>query len=141
MRRSPVRDGGIASPVELVFLAAVAVVGVLLVGHLGRLHAAGVQVAGAAQSAARAASLADGPRSAAVAADTSVGRSSLTDRCIRPPVVELRWEPSPSGSWRGGSVTVTVRCTVDGSSLGALWSAGERTIAMSDTQPIDRFRP
>ncbi|MBI5089710.1 MAG: hypothetical protein HZB15_12880 [Actinobacteria bacterium] len=115
-------------------------VAVAFLGFLGRLHAAGVQVANTSQSAARAASLTASSSDALVAARDAVESSTLMPRCSGTPVTEMDWQPSSTGSWQGGSVTVTVRCTVDNQSLSGVWTPGSRTISASDTQPIDRYK-
>ena len=112
----------------------------MFLGFVGRLHAAGVQVANAAQSAARSASMAPGPTAAQEAALEAVNVYGLQSRCTGGPTVVMSWDPSPSGSWQGGSVTVSVSCTVRNESLTGVWSPGSRTVAMTDTQPIDRYQ-
>ena len=131
-------DAGVATPVEMMYLLVFCLVAVVFLGFVGRLHAAGVQVANAAQSAARSASLAPDPNSAQIAAADAVDGYGLQSRCTGGPTVEMSWNPSPSGSWQGGSVTVQVRCVVRNQSLTGVWSPGSRTVVVTDTQPIDR---
>lgn len=138
----PRRNGdeeGFATPVEMMVLVVFCLAAVLFLGYLGRLHAAGVQVTNAAQSAARAASIAVTPQQAASAAESAV-LSGLRRRCVDGPVVSTSWKASAAGTWRGGSVTVQVSCRVGHGALAGVWLPGERTITMSDTQPIDRYR-
>ncbi len=141
-RRNPRRfdDLGVATPVEMMYLLVFCLVVVVFLGFVGRLHAAGVQVANAAQSAARTASMAPDPTSAQVAALEAVAVYGLQSRCAGGPTVVLSWNPSPSGSWQGGSVTVQVSCSVRNETLTGVWSPGSRTVAMTDTQPIDRYQ-
>lgn len=133
-------DAGVATPVEMMYLLVFCLVAVAFLGFVGRLHAAGVQVANAAQSAARSASMAPDPNSAQIAAVEAVEVYGLQARCTGGPTVVMSWDPAPSGSWQGGSVTVHVSCTVRNQSLTGVWSPGSRTVEMTDTQPIDRYQ-
>jgi hypothetical protein len=135
-----IRDRGVVASVEMMFLVVFALAALAFLGFLGRLHAAGVQVTNTSQAAARAASLAAASGDGLVAARDVVEHSTLTTRCEDGPTTEMSWEPSPSGTWQGGSVTVTVRCRIDNESLSGVWTPGSRTIAASDTQPIDRYK-
>lgn len=132
------RDRGVATPVEMMFLLVFCLVSVVFLGFLGRLHAAGVEVTNAAQAAARAASLAPTPEAAEVAAIDAVSGSSLLRRCT--PRTILSWTPSATGAWQGGAVTVEVSCTVSNQTLTSVWSPGNRTVVMRDTQPVDRYQ-
>ena len=133
-------DAGVATPVEMMYLLVFCLVAVVFLGFVGRLHAAGVQVANAAQGAARSASMAPDPTTALVAALEAVDGYGLQSRCTGGPTVVMSWNPSLAGSWQGGSVTVQVSCTVRNQSLTGVWSPGSRTVAMTDTQPIDRYQ-
>jgi len=133
-------DDGIATPVEMMYLLIFCLVAVLFLGFLGRLHGAGVQVTNTAQAAARAASQAPTSALAQRAAEDVVETSSLSTRCDGGARVRVTWALSPSGAWQGGSVTVQVTCTVDNQTLSGVWAPGSRTVAMSDTQPIDRYQ-
>lgn len=133
-------DEGVATPVEMMYLIVFCFVVVVFLGFVGRLHAAGVQVGNAAQSAARSASMAADPASAELAANDAVAVYGLQSRCSGGAQVEMTWEPSAAGSWQGGSVTVQVSCTVRNQTLTGVWSPGSRTVVMSDTQPIDRYQ-
>lgn len=124
----------------MMYLLVFCLVAVLFLGYLGRLHAAGVEVTNAAQSAARAASQEPSESAARAAARAAVSGGPLRRRCARGTAVDLSWTPSALGTWQGGSVTVEVRCTVLGSALSGVWSPGVRTITMRDTQPIDRYK-
>lgn len=134
------RDAGVVTSVEMMFVLIAAIVAVFTVGYLGRLHAAGVEVTNAAQSAARVASQQPGSVSALTAARAMVDRGPLASRCSGGPGVSMRWSTSAIGTWQGGSVTVEVRCTVINADLSGVWSPGVRTIVVGDTQPIDRYR-
>ena len=133
-------DSGVATPVEMMYLLVFCLLVIVFLGFVGRLHAAGVQVANAAQSAARSASMAPDPIAAQEAALEAVDVYGLQSRCNGGPRVVMSWDPSPSGSWQGGSVTVSVSCTVRNQSLTGVWSPGFRTVEMTDTQPIDRYQ-
>lgn len=134
-------DSGVATPVEMMYLLIFCLVAVVFLGFVGRLHAAGVEVANAAQNAARAASLAPDPVAAESAAQEAVATdSSLRSRCSDGPTVRLSWDASPAGSWQGGSVTIRVSCTVRNQALTGVWSPGSRTVVVSDTQPVDRYQ-
>jgi Flp pilus assembly protein TadG len=132
-------DDGIATPVEMMYLLVFCMVAVLFIGYLGRLHTAGVQVTNAAQAAARAASLAPNPSAGAAAAAASVDTRALRLRCQGGASTRVSWVPSPTGSWQGGSVTVVVTCVVRNSSLAGVWVPGQRSVIVSDTQPVDRY--
>jgi Flp pilus assembly protein TadG len=112
----------------------------VFLGFLGRLHAAGVQLGNTSASAARAASMASDAKAGQQAAQQAVMGSTLVSRCATAPTTELTWTPSATGSWQGGSVTVTVSCTVTNGELSGIWAPGTRTLRASDTQPIDRYQ-
>jgi Flp pilus assembly protein TadG len=136
----PAADPGVVTPVELMYVLVGCVVALLFLGYLGRLHAAGIQVTNTSQAAARAASIAADPVEARAVAQQIVAESTLATRCASAPVTSLAWQPSPTGEWRGGAVTVTVSCTVRNQALSGVWSPGSRTLSAADTQPIDRYR-
>lgn len=133
-------DDGVATPVEMMYLLVFCIVAVLFIGYVGRLHAAGVEVTNAAQSAARAASLAPNPTAAQQAAVAAARTSLLNRRCQGGARVTMTVRRSAEGTWQGGSVTVTVSCTVTVQTLTGVWAPGVRTVTMSDTQPVDRYQ-
>jgi hypothetical protein len=133
-------EDGVATPVEMMYLLIFCVVAVVFLGFVGRLHATGIEVTNVAQSAARAASLAPTPIAAQLAANGVVAASVLASRCEGTPAVSFSWDPSEAGSWQGGTVTVSVACTVRNQSLTGVWSPGARTVVMRDTQPVDRYQ-
>ena len=140
MRRRPMEsDSGVATPVEMIVLLLFGVMAMALLGYLGALHAAGVEVTSAAQSAARAGSMAASPTAAQQAANAAV-QQVLVGRCGGGTSTRMSWTPSSTGSWRGGAVTVEVRCTVTNRALGGPFAGGSRTLVASDTQPVDRYR-
>lgn len=124
----------------MMYLLVFVLVAVGFIGFVGRLHSAGVQVTNTSQAAARAASLTANSDEGRVAAQVAVDASTLTSRCSSRPRADMSWSPSTTGSWQGGSVTVTVTCTVGNDELSGLWAPGDRTISVSDTQPIDRYK-
>lgn len=134
------RDDGIATPVEMMQLVVFCVVALAFLGFVGRLHAAATQVTNTAQAAARAASQAADPESARLAASEMAASSTLDTRCDGGARVSLTWEPSPEGSWRGGSVTVELSCVVHNRALTGVWTPGVRTVVARDTQPVDRYQ-
>jgi Flp pilus assembly protein TadG len=134
------RDRGVVTSLEMMFLLVFALVAMAFVGFLGRLHAAGVQVTNTSQSAARAASLSSDSEQGLVQAQAAVDQSTLTTRCSARPMASLTWQPSSTGEWQGGSVTVTVTCSMTNGELSGMWTPGARTIVVSDTQPIDRYK-
>ncbi|MDP2291265.1 MAG: hypothetical protein Q8M22_08750 [Actinomycetota bacterium] len=133
-------DDGIATPVEMMQLLVFCVVALAFLGFVGRLHAAATQVTNTAQAAARAASQAADPESARVAAGEMAASSTLDSRCEGGAHVSMTWEPSPAGSWRGGSVTVELSCVVRNRALTGAWTPGVRTMVARDTQPVDRYQ-
>ena len=134
------RDRGVVTPIEMMFVLVFVLAALAFLGFVGRLHAAGVQVTNTSQAAARAASMASDADEGRRVAEEAIAGSALVGRCRSAPSAEMTWEPSPSGTWQGGSVTVTVRCTVPNGELSRMWTPGDRTIAASDTQPIDRYQ-
>lgn len=133
-------DDGVATPVEMLQLLVFCLVAVTFLGFVGRLHAAATQVTNTAQAAARAASQAADPTSAELAAGEMAASSTLNDRCIGGARTSMTWEPSPDGSWRGGSVTIELACVVRNHSLTGVWTPGVRTVVARDTQPVDRYQ-
>lgn len=132
------RDRGVSTPIEMMALTTLCLVAFLFIGFLGRLHAAGVEVTSVARAAAREASMASSPAVATAAASSVVGTSPLVRRCGSTRTA-VSWRPSTSGTWQGGSVTVVVTCVVRSSALAGLWVPGDRTVTMSDTQPVDWY--
>jgi Flp pilus assembly protein TadG len=133
-------DAGTITAVEMLGVVAFGLVALLFLGYLGRLHAAAIQVQNAAQAAARAASQARGAGDAEFASSSAVAASALRSRCNAALSTNVSWSPSPTGGWQGGSVTVTISCTVANDELAGVWAPGARTIVASDTQPIDRYQ-
>jgi Flp pilus assembly protein TadG len=140
MTARPVRwrdDRGQAVSTELLLLLVVALIGWGFLAWLGRLTATSQDLANSAQSAARSASQQDNPTDAFTAARAASHASNLHSPCTEQPAVVMSWRPGPTGTWRGGSVTVTLTCTV--SNREPITNTG-RTISASDTQVIDRYQ-
>lgn len=134
------RDEGIVTSVEMMFVLIFALLALVFLTYLGRLHAAGIQVTNTSQAAARAASQAADSAAGQTAAQAAVAGSALSSRCTGGGSTAMAWTPSDAGTWQGGAVTVTVTCVVDNASLSGVWSPGSRRISVSDTQPIDRYK-
>lgn len=132
------RDRGVNTPIEMMALTSLCLVAFLFIGFLGRLHAAGVEVTSVARAAAREASMATSASSASGVALRVVSGSVLARRCGSTSTA-MTWQPSSSGTWQGGSVTVVVSCVVRSSALVGMWVPGSRTVTMRDTQPIDWY--
>ncbi|WP_420451664.1 hypothetical protein [Ilumatobacter sp.] len=134
-------DAGFVSVVEVVYIGIAALVAIVFLGFVGRLAASGIQVTNAAQDSARAASIEIDPVAADQAARSAVSRSGLPARCEGSPSTTMTWTPSAQGTWQGGVVTVIVTCTVANQTLtGGVWSPGVRTISVSDSQVVERYR-
>ncbi|MEL6893461.1 MAG: hypothetical protein AAFP84_17850 [Actinomycetota bacterium] len=135
-RRWWLRDSGQALGPELILLVVMALVVWGALSWLGRLTQTGQSIENAAQSAARIASQQPGPDTASTAATNAIAASNI-DACTTTPTVDLTWRPGPTGTWRGGSVTATVTCTIANTEP---FTSNGRTIAGTDTQIIDSFR-
>ncbi len=133
-------DRGVVTSTELMYVLVTVLVGLAFLGWVGRLNAAGVQVTNTAQSAARAASLAPSSNEGLRAARDVVASSTLRDRCASGGDLSMTWERSGTGTWQGGSVTVSISCRVSNRSLTGVWSPGARTVTATDTQSIDRYK-
>ena len=130
-------DTGTAT-IEMILLAPIVIAFVLLVVVLGRIAETGAEVTGAARDAARAASLARTPGSAASAAQAAAasalaGESLDCSTGVSVTVSTTRWFP-------GGSVRVTVACTVRLSDVGFSMLPGSKRMTASATAPLERFR-
>ena len=135
-RRWMRRDDGQALGPELILLVIMAIVVWGALSWLGQLTQTAQSIENAAQSAARVASQQSDIDEARSAADSTIANSNI-DSCVTTPTVDLTWTPGPTGTWRGGSVTARVQCTINNTE--PLTSDGRRIEAI-DTQVIDRFR-
>jgi Flp pilus assembly protein TadG len=128
-------EGGAA--IEFVIVTPLLLTLLLFVVGLGRLGVARGDVEGAARDAARAASLA---RSSAEAHPRAVtaARASLEDRGVTCDPLGVAVEPTSFTP--GGSVAVTVTCTVGFSDLTLLWTPGTKELSSRFVAPIDGYR-
>lgn len=133
-------DRGVVTPIELMYVMIFALIVVAFLGYVGRTIAAGVQTTNAAQDAARAASIALDPDAGEAAARAAIGRSDLPATCAGTATADVSWVAGPEGAWQGGTVTVRITCQVTNASLTGVWTPGVRTLSVSDTQVVDRFR-
>lgn len=131
------RDDGQALGPEMLTLLVLALAAWSVLAWLGRLNATSQDIENTAQSAARAASQQTNPTDARMAAARAVSLSNLVSPCIDQPSTDMSWQPGPTGTWRGGSVTVTLTCTIENAEP---FAGDGRTISASDTQVIDRFQ-
>jgi Flp pilus assembly protein TadG len=108
----------------------------LLAVLAGRVTQARAEVDGAARDAARAASIARDPVAASVAArqaaTATLGQHHLTCRTLNVAI-------QTSGFRAGGTVGVTISCTVDLADLSLLRVPGTRTVTARFVEPLDTF--
>jgi len=140
-RRSRVRGrlrgerGAVAT--ELVLLTPLLIVLLLFVVALGRLAGARINVDGAAAQAARAASIATTPAQATAAAQESataaLGSDHVTCATLKVTISTARFAP-------GGSVSVTVSCSVALSGLTGLRLPVTEHVASTAISVIDTYR-
>jgi Flp pilus assembly protein TadG len=128
-------EGSVA--VELTVLTPVVLALLCLVVGLGRIADADGQVTGAARDAARAASLARTPadaiRLARQAAATDVAQAGIDCRDLQVATDTTTFIP-------GGTVRVTVRCTVDLSGLAFAGLPGAKTLVGASAAPLELYR-
>jgi Flp pilus assembly protein TadG len=107
---------------------------VLLAAGSFAMARATIDVNTAASSAARAASLSrDAAAARSAAADAA--HANLAGRCVT-----LTVHVDTNAFRRGGSVTVTVACTVSTQRLTGLGLPGTTTLSAASTSPVDVFR-
>ncbi|MBI2168992.1 MAG: pilus assembly protein [Actinobacteria bacterium] len=132
-----IRDQRGSATAEVAILAPALVLMLLLVLAAGRVPRARLEVYGAAAEAARAASVRQEPGPAAgdarAVADAALAARGVTcrDRSVDVDTGAL----SP-----GGSVSVTVACTVDLSDLGLLGLPATRRVAAEGFEVVDTHR-
>ncbi len=131
-------DSGQSAGPEMMIVLIFALVAWGLLAWLGRLTSASQDITNTAQSAARAASIAADPVAGQAAAQAAVDASGLPAPCGDAPLVVMDWQAGDNGTWIGGSVTVTLSCTLHNRE--AFAGAGRIVIAR-DTQVVDAFRP
>jgi len=135
MRGRASGDRGDAGPLEMVILVPVVLLVFALVVAFGRTTTATEHVAHAAAVGAR----------AAAGAQTAGGASVLATDVVAEALAQVGMTcdaPSVAGTFTpGGSVTVTVSCTVDLGDVSEFGMIpGSRTLTASATEVIDRTR-
>lgn len=123
---------------ELVVIAPVLLLVLLLIVGLGRISHGTELVQQAALAGARAASLADTPGRAQVAADTAV-QAALTDTGVS--CVHATTSVDISQFHPGGQVSVTVTCTAALSDLEPTGLPDATTTSATATVPLETYRP
>ena len=131
------RDERGSAVVELTVMVPAVVLLLVFVVFAGRVTGARLDVAGAAADAARAASVRQHPRDAAADA-RDIAAASLADRGVT--CAPLGVDVDTGAFTRGGSVAVTVHCTVDLSDLGLLGVPAARTVSARATEILDVLR-
>ena len=140
MRARPDRAGerGSVTLEVVVLVPAVLLIVALLVAG-GRIWQARDQVTEAAHRAARAATVRSDATTSAALAEKTAAANLAGVGCHHPQVdiddAALRRDPGV-----GGTVSVTVRCTVPLADLLVPGLAGEMTIEASAASPVDRYR-
>jgi Flp pilus assembly protein TadG len=122
--------------IEAIGMAMVLILIIVILGALGRASDAHQQVSVAAHAAARAASLARTAAGARAAAhDTAEANLRVTTSCTHPQITvdAARFAP-------GGSVTVTVTCTIQLADLGLPGLPGTMRVFQASVSPIDLHR-
>ena len=135
--RGCLRDERGAVATELVLLTPLLIVLLLFVVALGRLAGARINVDGAAAQAARAASIATTPAEASAAAQqtatAALGSDHVTCATLQVTTNTARFAP-------GGSVSVTVSCSVALSDLTGLRLPASEDVTSSAISVIDTYR-
>lgn len=123
-----------SAAVEVAMLAPVFLALISFVVFVGRIGSLGQNTASAARDAARAASIhSAAPDGWAIdAATTTLSDSQVSCRDLMVDVDSSRSEP-------GGSVTVTVTCTVEVRDLTGLPLPGAKSVSSSSVAVIDRY--
>jgi Flp pilus assembly protein TadG len=134
-RRCRGEEGGAA--IELALVTPLLLLFVLMVVGFGRLADARLEVNDAASQAARAASIARDPGTAAAAARRTAMASLAGHRLTCQPVAIT---VDTSAFRPGGQVTARITCTVSLADLAPLPLPGEQTVQASATSPIDVYR-
>ncbi len=138
-RRSRLRrDESGSVTAELVLLTPLLILLLLFVVALGRLAGARLEVDGAAAQAARAASIAQSPSSATAMAQQTATAALSSDHVT---CAQLSVDTDTSRFTPGGSVGVTVTCTVNLGDLTGLRLPLAETISSQATSVIDTYRP
>jgi Flp pilus assembly protein TadG len=131
------RDNSGSAAVEIVVLIPLLMVFVVLAVAFGRFETTRIQVIAAARAAVEAASVSSSPDQAQSAASEAAKPAFLGSlgNC-RSLIVETNTEDFRPG----GTVTVTVSCTLDLSDLGAPGLPGSSVVSATQVAPIDPYR-
>ena len=132
------RDESGSVTAELVLLTPLLILLLLFVVALGRLASARLEVDGAAAQAARAASIAQSPASATAMAQQTATAALSSDHVT---CAQLSVDTDTSQFNPGGSVAVTVTCTVNLGDLTGLRLPASESISSQATSVIDTYRP
>jgi Flp pilus assembly protein TadG len=122
---------------ETALLAPLLLLLALAAAGLGRTATGRIQLDAAARQAARAASLARDPATAATTADTTA-RAALAG--TRLTCTDLRIATDTSHYAPGGTLTVTLRCTTQLADIAMPGLPGNSTLTAQFTSPIDTYR-
>src|SRR5688500_16721656 len=136
LRRLAAGDAG-SSTAEAVLVTPLLVALLMLVVLCGRLVSAQIDLQAAASAAARSASIARSEPAARAQADRTA-RDTLAARSVTCQQVTVN--TSTGGLRPGGTVTVTVTCTVPLADLALLAVPGSRTLQATATSPVDVWR-
>ena len=131
------RDESGSVTAELVLLTPLLILMLLFVVALGRLSGARLEVDGAAAQAARAASIARDPATA-VAMATQTATAALGSDHVT--CAQLTVSTNTAQFAPGGSVAVTVTCTVALSDLTGLRLPASESVTSRATAVVDTFR-
>ena len=134
-RRPGSETGGVTA--ELVIVTPLLILFLLFVVALGRLAGSRIDVDGAANQAARAASIARDPIAAGSAAQTTAS-AALADEHISCAHLDVKVDTTEFHP--GGSVAVTVACTVDLKDVTSLRIPSNKTLTARAVAPLDRYR-
>jgi Flp pilus assembly protein TadG len=122
---------------ELVLLTPLLILMLLFVVALGRLSGARIEVNGAAAQAARAASIARDPATATAMAKQTATAALSSDHVT---CAQLRVNTDTAQFQPGGSVAVTVTCTVSLSELTGLRLPASHSVMSRSVAVIDQYR-
>ena len=134
----PARSDQGSATAELVILTPLLILFLLFVVALGRLASARLEVDGAAAQAARAASISQSPSTATAMAQQTASAALSSDHVT---CAQLSVDTDTSQFTPGGSVAVTVTCTVNLGDLTGLRLPASESISSQATSVIDTYRP
>ena len=133
--RPDAETGGVAA--ELVIVTPLLILFLLFVVALGRLAGSRIDLDGAANQAARAASIARDPVAATRAAQTTAS-AALADAHIS--CAHLDVTVNAAEFHPGGSVAVMIACTVELEDVTGLRLPSAKTLTARAVAPLDRYR-